>query len=877
MTNNIAVTITADVADLTAKRAILSAELKAASRDLNDFAKTARTGAVTNELRAGMLSSAEAVAKARAQVALLDKELKSAGGGSQLTGFLANLRGGATSEIEAAASKFPLVGSALAGIGPAGLAAAAAIGAVTAAIGEGRKAADWAEDLKRTSDALGISTDALQRFDFIAEAAGIPVDRARSSLQGLAETVGKVQDNLVRGKQGAQVKVMELIFGTDDPEKAKADLRAIGGNLDELIPKIAELASKLTPTGRAGLARALGMDPEFLNSITEARGRLADLSDEAQRYGIYVDRDVVAKSADAAREMHVASAVIDADLRNAFLDVVGPIATASSELVKFIGLLEEVGGKGALAVGAAFGPLGFLASSVGHQVANLGRETGLIKPGAAAASASAAPAKVDPAIEKIIEGLGQTGKKGRGGGKGANEAREMADSDAQTQLAIQRAALEDQKAAIEEAYRDEIGSAQAKHDQLVAIAQQEAADEIAAQQAKVNAAGKDVVQAHEAANQILVIQADLKAKIDAIDRQLTEDKRREEEKRARAAREAAKESLEELKSNLATQRSIREIEARTAESQIGEKGKSSGVFGEVAAAQQIAALHRQTAQQALADDEAEHAAAAKLLQDDINAAKVGSEAYTKAVDAKKLADLQWANQHKVLLAQMVAQEQADQQKIAASWHSLIDPLVQTTGAQIKGLVEGTETWGQALRNIGEEALNILISKIEEWVEAQIVGMLLGKTQQGITAEAEVISNAAVAASAAYAANVGIPVIGPAVAEAAAATAFGQAAAWGSLASLDVGANVIPADMLAQVHAGERVIPAADNRQMMAAIERGTTNNRGGDFHANFGGVHINGGSGLDGRQVVKALEGAQGHFAKLLKGMHRNNKFAYAG
>jgi hypothetical protein len=51
MTNNIAIAITADVADLTAKHAVMSAELKAATKDLNDTARTACTAGLSDEMR----------------------------------------------------------------------------------------------------------------------------------------------------------------------------------------------------------------------------------------------------------------------------------------------------------------------------------------------------------------------------------------------------------------------------------------------------------------------------------------------------------------------------------------------------------------------------------------------------------------------------------------------------------------------------------------------------------------------------------------------------------------------------------------------------------------------------------------------------------
>ena len=77
--NNVAVSITADVADLVTKRAVLSAELKAATADLNSFAKTANASGMTKELQASMLAAADKAEKARAQVGLLNREIKDLG------------------------------------------------------------------------------------------------------------------------------------------------------------------------------------------------------------------------------------------------------------------------------------------------------------------------------------------------------------------------------------------------------------------------------------------------------------------------------------------------------------------------------------------------------------------------------------------------------------------------------------------------------------------------------------------------------------------------------------------------------------------------------------------------------------------------------
>ncbi len=76
MGSNINVSITADVADLTAKLAITKAELKAASKELNDFAAAAK-GSGTGQMSAEMLAAGDNVAKLQSKVALLSGELKS--------------------------------------------------------------------------------------------------------------------------------------------------------------------------------------------------------------------------------------------------------------------------------------------------------------------------------------------------------------------------------------------------------------------------------------------------------------------------------------------------------------------------------------------------------------------------------------------------------------------------------------------------------------------------------------------------------------------------------------------------------------------------------------------------------------------------------
>jgi hypothetical protein len=105
--------------------------------------------------------------------------------------------------------------------------------------------------------------------------------------------------------------------------------------------------------------------------------------------------------------------------------------------------------------------------------------------------------------------------------------------------------------------------------------------------------------------------------------------------------------------------------------------------------------------------------------------------------------------------------------------------------------------------------------------------------EGIAAAAAQISNDAhIAAANTYAAVSQIPVVGPFLAPAAAATAFGAVMAFDALTSLDVGAWEIPQNMPAFLHKGEMVVP-----ENFANGLRGAGNNisNGGDTTNN----HVN--------------------------------------
>jgi hypothetical protein len=76
MTNNISIAITADVVDAQAKFSVMSAESKALTKNLNDLARQAAQGGMTDQLQADLNKAAEAALLAKSKMADLGASLK---------------------------------------------------------------------------------------------------------------------------------------------------------------------------------------------------------------------------------------------------------------------------------------------------------------------------------------------------------------------------------------------------------------------------------------------------------------------------------------------------------------------------------------------------------------------------------------------------------------------------------------------------------------------------------------------------------------------------------------------------------------------------------------------------------------------------------
>lgn len=127
---------------------------------------------------------------------------------------------------------------------------------------------------------------------------------------------------------------------------------------------------------------------------------------------------------------------------------------------------------------------------------------------------------------------------------------------------------------------------------------------------------------------------------------------------------------------------------------------------------------------------------------------------------------------------------------------------------LNGWMQGTESASQAFGKMFQDILSQLINFVEQWIEKKVemwlMDKLLSQATQSAAAEAQIVSNAAVAYSGAYAATAAIPIVGPGLAPEAAMMAYMDVIAM-TPAGFALG-GIVPATGLALVHEGEKILP-----------------------------------------------------------------------
>jgi len=846
MTNQIAVSVTADVSSLVSKRAVMSAELKAATSDLNSFAKQANASGMTKELQASMLAAADKVAKVRAQISLVDKEMRklSAEGGASAFESIAN----GLERVKGAAEQLGGIRATVMGIGEA-MAAAFAVDEIQKAV---EHAVDYGAEIAKTAKVIGVTTDFLQEFNFAAKQSEVDVGAADDGLKSLNASLGAVQANLPRAKQLA-VTFKALGF-TSEQLRGYRDA-------SELLPVLADRIQAIgSAAERAAIVRKLGIE-QLLPLLDLGSAKFNTLTQRARDLGVVMDASLVKQSEDAKAKLNEVDQVVQAKLNIGMAAFAGTLirvkeafggaeiaalhflATVTGTLSPLQKTLDDLKDYNRLVQMAHVGPGG-----VGMHREAFDEITKKLKDDTAALrewnKANA---------EALAESSGS-------GAKGAAASQLVPDKPTRSSRGDSGAGDESDMQALEEKFKQE----QNAHNDMIRNMQ---ADELAYwSSVKTNIQGGALTEKDAATIREKVSDLTHQVAMQGIEDEIA------------ARRNADDDAIADIKERAAKQKDAVEQQIKDVE-----EAEKSGQVTHQAATAKILALIDEEKQ--AATDAANAILAIKTATDTFIEAKAAEgtaqfkaaqrdqvTAATQAGAEIVAADDQSADAIEARSRRLAEEKLADQRKVAEGYKEANDEIMGAEDKLVSGILSGRESMSQIELGIAKDLVQKEIENDLHYVSQKLLlnaeglasdqmtakgGLLvslLGLTQKtaatvsanatqtastvaaqatqtaaqvagagaGMAAskmmnQQTVLQDAGVAAAGAYAAVSKIPLIGPLLAPEAAAVAYAGTMAFGGFAE---GINVVPRDMVAQIHAGERIIPRSDNSALMAAVGAG---------------------------------------------------------
>ncbi|RIJ65193.1 hypothetical protein D1604_12810 [Brevundimonas sp. LPMIX5] len=225
-----------------------------------------------------------------------------------------------------------------AGIGRMAAAAATAVTALVTVLGLavagafnlGLAGQKMANDISDAAKRIGIGTDALQEWRYVAKQAGEDASAADRALESFAKKLSQA----TAGTSKEADKAFDLI--KIGPEQLKS-FKSTEEALDTVIDRIKGLK---TEAERAAVAEALGLG-SLSAALRDNAVDVAALRDEARQLGIVMDQEMVKRASEAQGQFDTLAQVIDVNLKSAFIDLAPVILTAISLVAELARTLAD--------------------------------------------------------------------------------------------------------------------------------------------------------------------------------------------------------------------------------------------------------------------------------------------------------------------------------------------------------------------------------------------------------------------------------------------------------------------------------------------------------------------------------------------------------
>ncbi|WP_292045864.1 MULTISPECIES: hypothetical protein [unclassified Brevundimonas] len=246
----------------------------------------------------------------------------------------------ARSGLEGFASRAGPVGSVLQSMGGWGMAAAAAFAAVAvgaaSAVRVANEATQAAAALTDSAERIGVGTEALQQWRYVADEAGVPVQALEGDLERLNGVLGKFKAGIGDAKLKPWFEKLQISKGDlDSIQTADQLMLMIAGRLELITDRSEQVAAM----------RAFGIEAS-LPALRLGEQGLRDLLSASKDLGVVLDSETVAKLDAADRKAELAGQQLKVLAYSAVEPLATALANAGAWLGNFSVEMDRVQNKG---------------------------------------------------------------------------------------------------------------------------------------------------------------------------------------------------------------------------------------------------------------------------------------------------------------------------------------------------------------------------------------------------------------------------------------------------------------------------------------------------------------------------------------------------
>lgn len=285
-----------------------------------------------------------------------------------------------------------------------------------------------------------------------------------------------------------------------------------------------------------------------------------------------------------------------------------------------------------------------------------------------------------------------------------------------------------------------------------------------------------------------------------------------------------------------------------------EAEQRAGQISDATALQRKVVLNNQMIQLDKEYENRVYEARLKQLEDEQKNYKEGTSEFRGYLRRKEELTKQHENRLLVIDAQANAKRRQMDRLADTESNRRMSRMAGTWASNLARMATLQQGFGATVKGIWQGMVGVVTDVIEQIVEQWIVGELIKIGLMKLTSQTGVASEAAKAGAAGTASMAGAPFPINTTAPAFGASMYAAAQAYSSMPSFAQGTNELPRDMVAQIHAGERIIPKADNAALLEMTKRGAMGpmgsqppfgampggGGGGDTHVHLHGTVIHG-------------------------------------